>query len=274
MSRIENCFAGLRGRRAALIAYLTGGFPSISASVEIARALITQADMLELGIPFSDPVMDGPVIQETSRIALERGCGVEECLGIAAEVRKDTEKPLLLMSYYNPVFRYGLEGFAGAARSSGVDGVIIPDLPPEEMDDWRGAALGQGLDTPLFISPNTPSERIGLISAKASGFLYCVSTMGVTGLRPSLDAGLSSLLERARRCAKLPLAVGIGVSSPEQCGEAGKMADGVIVGSAFMRAAMDALERGESPSATVEHLAWKMRRSLGEDNPEPNGSTS
>ncbi len=267
-SRIEQCFAALRGERAALIAYLTGGFPGVTACLEIASRLISQADMLELGIPFSDPVMDGPVIQETSRLSLERGCGVEECLGLAAELRRGTEKPLLLMSYYNPVFRYGLEGFAAAARASGVDGVIVPDLPPEEMDEWGKTASKHGLDTPLFISPNTPQERIRIISEKASGFLYCVTTMGVTGLRPTLDSGLSSLIARARSCARLPLAVGVGVSSPQQCGEAGKMADGVIVGSAFMRAALDALERGESPAAMVEHLAWRMRRSLEEILPQ------
>lgn len=234
--RLSSMFAGLEGARAALIAYATAYYPSREASAEVIRTMLESgADAVEIGIPFSDPVMDGPVIQETSRIALTQGSTTSGILKLAAELRAETEKPLLLMSYYNPIFKYGLDSFARDAAEAGVDGVVIPDLPFEEMGPWKSASDKAGLETVAFVSVTTSDSRIAEASRMTSGFLYCVSLLGTTGPRKEVSPEVYRFIERVRRNASCPLALGIGISTPEQCADVGKIVDGVIVGSALMQ---------------------------------------
>lgn len=263
MNRIESTFARLKGKRAALIGYFTAGFPDVRESLAIGRALLESCDLVEIGVPFSDPVMDGPVLQQTACQALEAGFRISEVFSIAAHLRGVSDKPLLLMSYVNPVFRYGYASFAKDARDSGIDGVVLPDLPPEEGEEWQQAACAQGLGVIQFASPLTPDERLRYLSSRASGFIYCIAALGTTGMRDRLDAGLQGFIRRARAFCHLPLAVGIGISNPEQCGAVGRLADGVIVGSAFMRGALEAWAQNRSAASRVAELALAMRRSLG-----------
>jgi tryptophan synthase alpha chain len=235
-NRLMEMFENVRGRRGVLIAYATGGFPDMASSREVILAMLDAgADAVEIGIPFSDPVMDGPVIQSASCDALSRGATPAGMLELAAGVREQAKKPVLLMTYFNPVFRYGLENFAADAVLCGVDGVVIPDLPAEEMGPWKAASDAARLATVPFCSVTTSLERIDLISTMATGFIYCVSLLGTTGVRKSVSPELGPFLERVRERTDAPLAVGLGISTPEQCAEVGRYADGVIVGSALVR---------------------------------------
>lgn len=262
MNRVEAAFRSLPAGERALVAYTTAGFPDRDTSLRIAAALLEHCDLLELGIPFSDPVMDGPVIQASSQAALRAGTRVSDVLAMAAELRERTDKPLLIMSYYNPVLRFGLPAFARRAAESGVDGVLLPDLPPEEMGEWREAAGEAGLCTILFASMTTPPERMRLLGEAAEGFLYCLAVKGTTGLRDSLAADLPSFVARVREHCSLPIALGLGISNPEQCREAGELADGVVVGSALVKAAMDSLEDGRDPAASAGRLAQALKAAL------------
>jgi tryptophan synthase alpha chain len=267
MSRIASTFAGLRGRRPALIGFVTAGFPDGKTCLRLALALVEHCDILEIGIPFSDPVMDGPVLQETAHLALENGFRLEHALLTLEALRRSSEKPLLFMTYYNPVFRRGAERFAAEAREAGADGVLVADLPPEEGDEWAEAARMNGLDRVLFASPTTPDERLDRIDALGSGFLYCISTLGTTGPRERLDEGLGAYVERVRSRVRLPLALGIGITTPQHCREAGGLADGVIVGSHFMRSCLEALRRGEDPEPALRRAAAEMRLALESPGP-------
>lgn len=277
--RLRGMFDGLKGSRAALIPYATGYFPDRGRSVSVVLEMLEAgADAVEIGIPFSDPVMDGPVIQKTSGIALASGATPMGVLDLVSEVRGSTDKPLLVMSYYNTVFRRGLMEFARDARSSGVDGVVIPDLPAEEMIPWKRECDREGLSTVAFCSATTGDSRIRLASSLSSGFLYCVSLLGTTGPREVLSRELPELIERARRNADCPLVIGVGISTPEQCAEAGGMADGVIVGSALMKIL---LEGGEEDDLGA--MVRELRRSIvpparsgmaGKEEPGVTGSSS
>ncbi|MGQ9705278.1 MAG: tryptophan synthase subunit alpha [Actinomycetota bacterium] len=260
-SRIEEMFKRPKGR-SALIGFTTAGFPDQETSVRLARALLERCDALEVGVPFSDPVLDGPIIQESSLRALRAGFRPRQVFGLVYELRRRTEKPILIMTYYNPVHRMGHESFAAAAGEAGADGVLIPDLPPEEMGDWRRAANEHGLDVILFASMTTPENRLRLLGSSAQGFLYCFAVKGTTGLRESLSHELGPFLERVRRCCAKPIAVGLGVSNPEQCREVGRMADGVIVGSALVKAALEALEKDEDPARAAGKLAAALIEAL------------
>jgi tryptophan synthase alpha chain len=243
--RISEMFEGLKGRRPALIAYATGYYPDVKRSRKVVEAMIESgADAVEVGLPYSDPVMDGPVIQETSRLALESGATTGGVLELVSTLRDGTDRPLIIMSYYNPVFRYGLERFASDAVTSGVDGVVIPDLPVEEMGPWKEACDRARLETVAFCSLTTDDVRIRKASDMSSGFLYCVALLGTTGPRESTNPELPSFLERVRRNSSCPIAAGVGISSPEQCARVGELADGVIVGSALMSRVME--EAGET----------------------------
>lgn len=247
--RLTSMFEQLKGQRAALITYATGCFPDADGSEEvISRMLESGADAVEIGLPFSDPVMDGPVIQETSRIALRAGSSVGVVLGLASRIREKTDKPLLVMTYYNPVFHYGLGDFAWDAVRCGVDGVVIPDLPAEEMLPWKVECDDAGLETVVFCAPTTGEERIRLASSLTTGFMYCVALLGTTGPRDEVSPELPSFLERVRANADCPIAVGVGISTPAQCAQVGRMADGVIVGSALMRVVNAEGPRSESLS--------------------------
>lgn len=261
MNRIDAMFHERDGR-AVLIGFATAGFPDGDSSLRLAQELLMHCDALELGIPFSDPVLDGPVIQESSRRALQAGFQPRDVFDLAARLREKSDKPLLLMTYYNPVHRMGHASFAAAAAASGVDGILIPDLPPEEMGDWKSMASRHGLHTVLFASMTTPAERLRFLGEITRGFLYCFAVKGITGLRESLSRELAPFLERVRSCCSVPLAAGLGVSNPKQCREVGDMADGVVVGSALVKAALDALAAKTDPVLATSALAAELRRSL------------
>lgn len=261
VNRVDEMFRRTGGR-AALIGFATAGFPDEKTSLRLASALLEHCDALELGIPFSDPVLDGPVIQESSFRALQSGFRPHRVFGLVSELRRRTEKPLLIMTYYNPVHRMGHAAFARAAAEAGADGVLIPDLPPEEMGEWKIMANDYGLDVVLFASMTTPDDRLRFLGNLTQGFLYCFAVKGTTGLRESLSRELAPFVERVRRHCTKPLAVGLGVSNPNQCREAGKLADGVIVGSALVKAALDALAQGKDPVSAAGGLAASLRDSL------------
>jgi tryptophan synthase alpha chain len=262
MNRIDTVFGSLQKGESALIGYATAGFPDKETSLRIAQALLQHCDLLELGIPFSDPVMDGPVIQESSRRSLEAGARIKDVMDIVSELRAETDKPLLVMTYYNPVHRTGHRAFAKAAALAGVDGVLIPDLPPEEMEHWRTAAEAEGLSTILFASMTTPEERLRQLGQLTQGFLYCIAVKGTTGVRDSMSGELDKFMSKARSCSEAPLALGLGISNPEQCRRAGELADAVIVGSALVKMAMEALDKGEDPAQRSVELARQLKDAL------------
>lgn len=262
MSRIDDAFSATKNNGSALIGYATAGFPDRRNCLSIASALLEHCDVLELGIPFSDPVLDGPVIQESSRRALESGFRVGDAFTLAAELREASSKPILVMTYYNPVHRMGHASFAAEAARAGVDGTLIPDLPPEEMAAWKDAADAEGLSNVLFASMTTPERRLRYLGGLTQGFLYCFAVKGTTGMRESLAGGLEDFMALARACCTAPLALGLGISTPEQCRDASALADGVVVGSALVKAAMDAADRGDDPALEAGRLASQLKDSL------------
>lgn len=265
MNRIDSMFETARGNGAALIGYATAGFPDRETSLSIAAALLEHCDALELGIPFSDPVLDGPVIQGSSRRALEAGFRVKDVFDMAGALRERSDKPLLLMTYYNPVHRMGHGAFAAEAARAGADGILIPDLPPEEGATWMEAADGEGLESVLFASMTTPEDRLRSLGELTRGFLYCFAVRGTTGPRESLAGEVGPFMRRVRACCGVPLALGLGISNPEQCSRAGELADGVVVGSALVKSAIDALKNGDDPAARAGELAARLKAALGND---------
>jgi tryptophan synthase alpha chain len=234
VSRIESAFSR-RGHKA-LIPYLTAGFPSLSDSREIALWLAEAgADILELGIPFSDPLADGATIQESSYRALLNGVTPGACLQLAAGIRRASQVPLVFMTYFNPVLSYGVEKFCRDCQTNGVDGLIIPDLPVEESELVASAAFGNGLDLIHLLSPNSTDDRIRLVAEKSRGFIYLVSVTGVTGTRSELPANLGAFVQRVRGLTAKKLCVGFGISTPEQARSVSSLADGVIVGSRLIQ---------------------------------------
>ncbi|MGH9474779.1 MAG: tryptophan synthase subunit alpha [Terriglobales bacterium] len=235
MSRFAKIFAAARGR-CTLIPYLTVGDPSLAASRAVALALTEAgADILELGVPFSDPVADGPVIQAASQRALAQGVRLADVLELARAVRREAEVGLLLFSYYNPVLRYGLEALARDAAAAGCDGVLITDLIPEEAAAYRTAMGAVGLDTVFLAAPTSTPERLAAIAAASSGFIYAVSRLGVTGaaVPPAEDA--RTLVAALRLHTRLPIAVGFGLADARQIDDVAGYADGAVVGSALVR---------------------------------------
>lgn len=215
----------------AFIPYVTGGFPGVDPS--LLRALQDAgADAVEVGIPFSDPVMDGGVIQEASRRALEAGARPSQILEMIAEAA--LQVPVAVMTYVNPVYRHGFEAFLDEAVSAGVAGIIVPDLPVDEAGEWMTACAGDGVASVLLAAPGTASDRLARIAEASSGFLYCVATYGVTGTRAELAGTARELIERLRPLTDLPLVIGVGVGSPAQAAEIGTFADGAVVGTALM----------------------------------------
>jgi tryptophan synthase alpha chain len=237
MSRIGDRFAALRRQgRKGFVAFLTAGDPSLARTVEAACELeAAGADVLELGVPFSDPLADGPVIQRASERALGRGVTLASVLDTVQEIRKRTEIPLLLFSYLNPLHRYGLERLAREAPAIGLDGVLVTDLPPEEADAWLALARASGLDTVFLCAPTSPLQRIRRVADASRGFVYAVSRTGVTGERVALSEEAKPLVDRIRSLTDEPVALGFGISTPEQVEAAAAVADGVVVGSALVR---------------------------------------
>jgi tryptophan synthase alpha chain len=237
MNRIDAKFKHLKARKQkALIPFVTAGYPGLAATEKIVLGLeAAGADLIELGVPFSDPIADGPVIQMSSFEALKKGVALKNVLGLVRRLRRRTQVPLVAMTYFNPVLQYGLRRFVDDALEAGLDGVIIPDLPPQEEKDFQAEAYRKGLAVVLFISPTTPPARARAIARKARGFIYFVSLAGVTGARRKLPADLRARLAATKRIAgRTPVCVGFGVSSPGQVRELGPYCDGVIVGSAVV----------------------------------------
>lgn len=242
-SRIGSVFADLATRNeTALMPYVTVGHPLKESTLEIVPALVEGgATMVELGIPFSDPLADGPTIQRSSFQALRNGVSVEYCLETASQLRqRGVEVPLIFMGYVNPMLRYGLERFVADSAEAGTDGFIVPDLPPDESEEMVEYCRKYGRDLIFMVAPTSRDEHIKAIADHASGFIYCVSTTGVTGARDSVSGDLSTFLGRIRRWIELPVAVGFGVSTPEHVRDIGKEAEGVIVGSALVSRLNDA----------------------------------
>ncbi len=218
-----------------MIPFVTAGDPDIETTLEILCVLgRSGADCVELGVPFSDPMADGPTIQRASERALKRGASLPRILEMVREFRRRSEMPLILFGYYNPFFRYGLRRFTREARAAGVDGVLCVDLPPEESDDLRYWANAQGLDTIFLLAPTSDAERIRLVARKGQGFVYYVSVTGVTGARKRFEDHLNTQVARVRRYTSLPIGVGFGISTPQQAAWIASFADAAVVGSALI----------------------------------------
>jgi len=236
-NRITATFEGLRARqKKALVLFITAGYPDLKTTEALVPALDTAgADIIELGIPFSDPIADGPTIQASSYQALKKGLTVDKIFKSIKRIRTRTAIPLALMTYYNPVFHYGLERFVARARAADADGLIIPDLPCEEAGDLVTCARAQNLATVFFLSPTTEMRRIDLIAKASRGFIYYVSLTGVTGARSRLPKDLTSKIRRIKTKTRQPVCVGFGISRPHQVKALAKVADGIIVGSALIK---------------------------------------
>jgi tryptophan synthase alpha chain len=237
MGRIENKFESLRSRKEkALIVYLTAGDPSLDVTKDLIMGPEgAGVDILEIGVPFSDPTADGPVIQAASQRALKTGTTLEGVLNLVADVRRISQIPIVLFGYFNPIFAYGVEKFAHAAQKGGVDGVLVVDLPQEEARELRVYTDPAGIDFISFVAPTTGGERLKKITAAATGFLYYISITGVTGTAaPKID-DIKRDIARIRKSTNMPVAVGFGISTPQQAKEISRFADGIIIGSAIVR---------------------------------------
>jgi len=221
----------------ALIIYVTGGYPNYSTSKEAIKTIAKSgADIIEIGIPFSDPVADGPTIQEASQVALENGFSMKKALNLVKELREEgVDTPFVFMTYYNPVFTYGLEKFAKDAKEAGVNGVIIPDLPPEESPELYVHTEKNDIDFIFLLAPTMTEERLKLVAEKATGFIYFVSVAGVTGARNTVNTKLPDLVNKVKSKTEVPVGVGFGVSSRKQVENISEFADAVIVGSAVIK---------------------------------------
>lgn len=257
MGRIGETFDELgRAGRTALMPYLTVGYPERRSVLDLIPALVEGgADLIELGVPFSDPLADGATIQAASQRALANGITLRECLGQAADLRSSgLEVPLVLMGYWNPVLQMGVKDFATRAVEAGIDGVIIPDLPPDEADAPQKALRKEGIDLIFLLAPTSGEERTRLVAERTSGFLYLVSLTGVTGERDELSPGLAEFVERVRPTTPLPLAVGFGISKPSQAAAVARLADGVIVGSALIRAIAESRKPAQAACGFLRSL--------------------
>ena len=260
-TRISQRFAALRERRElGVVAYITAGDPSLDATLKFVIALAQAgADVIELGVPFSDPLADGPVIQRASERALRAGTTLAGVLELVGRIRRSnsaaSEIPIVLFGYYNPMFQMGIEKFAATASAAGADGVLATDLTPEESTDYRRILAAHNLDTVFLAAPTSTDDRIEKISAATSGFLYLISRTGVTGAKDSLPDDLPSLIRRVRSHANLPLAVGFGISLPGHVSVLGGLADAAVVGSALV----SEIEKAESVDAAAKALGEKVR---------------
>lgn len=257
-SRIAETFAVLRARgELGIIPYLTIGYPERESALELVPALVRGgACAIELGIPFSDPLADGVTIQRASHVALQNGVTVRYCLETAARLREaGVDVPFVFMGYFNPLLQYGLERFVRACVEVGVDGVIVPDLPPIESDELHALCRAAGRDLIFMVAPTSTERHLREVAARASGFLYCVSLTGVTGARDRLPDDLPAFLQRVRAVTDLPLALGFGISRPDHVAQAHALVDAVVVGSALLDR-IAAAEPGERAAAAEAFIAW------------------
>jgi tryptophan synthase alpha chain len=258
VNRIDSLFKA-RSRKA-LIAYLTVGYPTVEATLEVAPALAANGcDMIELGIPFSDPLADGATIQRASHRALQNGVTPQGCLEAAAALRKRVDTPLVFMGYYNPIFHYGLEPFCAAASQSGVNGLIVPDLPPEEGAGLEKVTAEHNIDLIYLLAPTTTDrKRLRLVADRSRGFIYVVSLKGVTGARTELPPELEGFISRVKGVTDKPLCVGFGISTPEQAKRVSALADGIIMGSRIL----DVIDGSEQPAAAVGDFIQQVRSAI------------
>ena len=268
MTRIGRMFAEFRrDNRKALIAYITAGDPAPARTPALVEALERGgADLIELGVPFSDPVADGPVIQQAGERALKAGTTLRGVLEIACEIRRSSDVPILLFTYLNPVLRYGLEPLARDAAKAGIDGCLLTDASVEEAGEYVEVMHRHGLDTVFLAAPTSTPRRLRLVAEYSSGFVYLVSRTGVTGQRESLSAGVGPLVRAMREVTELPLAVGFGISRPEHVAELGRQVEAVVVGSAFM----DLIARhGADPGLehSLEGLARELKQGFDRNAP-------
>jgi tryptophan synthase alpha chain len=254
MSRIAETFAGLRREgRTGLVMYTTAGDPDLAHSADILRALDRAgADVLEVGVPFSDPLADGPVIQRATERALAAGTTLTGVLDLVRSIRQEVKAPIVIFSYANPLLKMGLPAFADRAAAAGVDGVLALDLPIEEADEFRSVLAASGIDTIFLLSPTTTEARIKKAAELGRGFLYGISRLGVTGARDRVASGAEAMVKRIRQVTSMPIALGFGISRPEHVAEVGMYADAAVVGSALVSLIAEAsgsprlLERVES----------------------------
>lgn len=261
MTRVENKFAELKSNgKKGLIIYITAGMPDVTTTIKaVLEAEKAGADIIELGIPFSDPMADGPVIQAASYNAIKRGMTVKGVLEIVREIRKVSQIPLVGMGYINNMLHYGFEAFVADAKAAGMDGLIIPDVPHEESAEMKEACAAHDMHLVEFVTPGTTDKRIGETCITADGFIYCVSVNGVTGVRKIDYSPINKVIERVKKQSNTPCAVGFGIGSPEAAVEAAKNSDAVIVGSAVVSRISD------GKMAEAMELIASMRRAL-DDN--------
>jgi tryptophan synthase alpha chain len=263
MTRIGRLFEGLkRENRKGLIAYLTAGDPTPARTPALVEALVRGgADLIELGVPFSDPIADGPVIQRAGERALKAGTTLAGVLEIARQIRLTSEVPLLLFTYLNPVLRYGLERLAADASAAGIDGCLLTDASVEEAEAYAAAMHRHGLDTVFLAAPTSTERRLRLVAQYSTGFVYLVSRMGVTGERESLSASIGPLIRSMREVTGLPLAVGFGISRPEHVAELGAQVEAVVVGSAIVRVIEQ--HAGAELEQRLEEFARSLKNGFG-----------
>lgn len=258
MSRLERTFSRIRSNgHPGLVTYVTAGDPDLPRSGEVLRALDRAgADVIEVGVPFSDPLADGPVIQRATERALAAGTTLARVLDTVQAARQDLAAPIVIFSYANPILRMGTANFADRARAAGVDGVLVLDLPIEEAGDFRGMMNARGIDTIFLLSPTTTAARLRTAATLGSGFLYAISRLGVTGARDRIADGAREMVGRIRAATDLPVALGFGISRPEQVREVGRWADAAVVGSALVNVIAEA---GAAPSLATrveEYVRW------------------
>lgn len=244
ITRIQKVFTDAKSaHRAVFMPYHAMGYPNRALTLEIIQALGEEgAELFEIGIPHSDPLADGPTIQTATYTAIEQGTTVKDCLAMTRELRAaGMTQPFCAMTYYNPLFSYGIEKFVTDAVASGIDGLIVPDLPPEEADELERAAGKAGLAMIYLLAPTSTEDRIKLVAQRATGFIYLVSITGITGARTELPADLKDFIARVRKETNLPLAVGFGIGNRAQAAAVAKIADGVIVGSALVKAGKEGI---------------------------------
>ncbi len=256
-ARISKRFAELRDTgEMGIVAYITAGDPTLEATLQFVLALAEAgADVIELGVPFSDPLADGPTIQRASERALKSGTSLAGVLELVRRIRQTNEVPLVLFSYYNPILQMGLDKFAATAQQAGADGALVTDLTPEESEDYRRILHARHLDTVFLAAPTSTDDRLQKISACSSGFLYLISRTGVTGAKDVLPDDLPALLRRARKFTQLPIAVGFGISLPGHVSVLGGLADAAVVGSALV----SEIEKAATPEAAANALRDRIR---------------
>ncbi|MFW6125976.1 MAG: tryptophan synthase subunit alpha [Chloroflexota bacterium] len=260
MNRIDRLF-GTRHRKA-LIAYVTVGYPSVETTLRVVPSLVEGGcDMIELGVPFSDPLADGATIQRASHAALQQGITLDTCLEVAATLRRTVDVPLLFMSYFNPILAYGLQQFCAASTKAGIDGLIVPDLPPEEGAGLEELAERYHLHLVYLVTPTSSEKRVRLIASRSRGFIYAVSLRGTTGARDTLPAELETFLDAIRSIAAQPLCVGFGIATPAQAARAAEKADGVIIGSRIM----EIIESSDQPASAAREFIEQIRDAISPD---------